>query len=316
MTTPAWLDRTAYPWTGRRLRVRDAVVHVVDEGDGPPILMLHGNPTWSFEWRDVLRDLSRDFRCVAMDLPGFGLSSADDTFGGAPADHARAVADVVAALDLRGCTLLAHDWGVPIGLAALTGAHRPDGPDRLAGLAVANSWAWPVGDDRHFTSFSRAMGGPVGRLAARRANLVVRAMLPRGHRRRRLAPGEVRQYLAPLDTAARREATSRFAAEIVRSAGFLADVASILPGLAATPALLLWADRDIAFRETELRRWRDELPHAEVVRLPGVGHYVPSDAPDDVAQAVRTWHGRAVRSVGARVRRAEAGAPDEAGAPQ
>jgi haloalkane dehalogenase len=265
--------------------VADATVHLVDEGTGPTLLLLHGNPTWSYEWRDVVRDLRDDFRCVALDLPGLGLSTARASFGGAPADHARVVADVVDALDLRDWTLVAHDWGVPIGLAA---AHRD--PERLGGLVVANSWAWPVDDDRHFTAFSRAMGGPLGRLGARRANLVVRAMLPLGHRRRRLTRAELRHYRAPLDTPDRRAVTSRFAREIVASSGFLTDVERTLPALADIPSLLLWADRDIAFRETELARWRRELPHAALVRLPGVGHFVPSDAPADVAAAIRTWH--------------------------
>lgn len=285
MTDPRWLDRTTYPWTTRTVEVDDAVVHLVDEGTGPPLLLLHGNPTWSYEWRDVVGRLRGDFRCLAPDLPGLGLSTAGPGFGGSPAEHARVVADVVAALGLDAWTLVAHDWGVPIGLAAA----RRD-PGRLAGLVVANSWAWPVDDDPHFTTFSRAMGGPVGRLGARHAHLVVRAMLPLGHRRRRLTRAEMHHYLAPLDTPGRREATSRFAAEIVRSTPFLADVARTLPALADVPALLLWADRDIAFRETELDRWRAELPHADLVRLPGAGHFVPSDAPADVADAVRAWH--------------------------
>lgn len=285
MPTPDWLDRTTYPWTTRTLDVPGAHVHLVDEGSGPTLLLLHGNPTWSYEWRDVIRDLRDDFRCVALDLPGLGLSTAEPAFGGAPVDHARVVADVVDALALRDWTLVAHDWGVPIGLAA---AHRD--PDRLGGLVVANSWAWPVDDDRHFTAFSRAMGGPFGRLGARHANLVVRAMLPLGHRRRRITRAELRHFRAPLDTADRREVTSRFAREIVASTGFLADVERTLPTLADVPSLLLWADRDIAFRETELARWRAELPHADLVRLPGAGHFVPSDAPADVAAAIRAWH--------------------------
>ncbi|NNH06002.1 alpha/beta fold hydrolase [Cellulomonas fimi] len=279
------MDRTTYPWATRTLEVAGATVHLVEEGTGPTLLLLHGNPTWSYEWRDVIRHLRDDFRCVALDLPGLGLSTARPSFGGAPTDHARVVADVVAALDLRDWTLVAHDWGVPIGLAA---AHRD--PRRLGGLVVANSWAWPVDDDRHFTAFSRVMGGPLGRFGARHANLVVRAMLPLGHRRRRLTRAELRHYRAPLDTPDRRAATSRFAREIVASTDFLAGVARALPDLADVPSLLLWADRDIAFREAELARWRAELPHADLVRLPGTGHFVPSDAPADVAAAIRAWH--------------------------
>lgn len=286
---PRWWDADAMPLACREVTVGACRVHVVDEGRGPTLLMLHGNPGWSYAYRGVVERLAPSFRCVAVDYPGFGASTAPPGWGSRARDHAEVVAGVVDELGLEAYTLVAHDWGGPIGLAAA--ARRPE---RLAAVAFANTWAWPVADDPHFARFSALMGGPVGRFGARRLNLVVRAMTPAGHRARRLSAHERALWAAPSDTTERRAATSRFAREITAASDLLAEVEATLPALAGLPALLAWADRDIAFRERELDRWRAELPHARVVRLPGAGHHVPSDAPGPLAEAVEEWHRAAV----------------------
>ena len=284
--TPPWLDVAGYPFRRAVHDVAGHRVHTVDHGEGPTLLLLHGNPTWSYVWRDVIARLDDRFRCVAPDLPGLGLSQAPPGFDGRPASHAHVLEELVRRLDLRDVVLVAQDWGGPVGLRLVQRM-----PERFSGLALGNTWAWPVTGDRHFERFSALVGGPVGRALARRANVVARVMVPLGHRLRRPTAAELRQYRAPLTTPERRAATSVLAREITGSATFLAEVEQGLPALRHLPALLLWADRDIAFRTAELGRWRRELPDATVVPLPGAGHLLQSDAPaafaDALAAAVR-----------------------------
>ena len=92
-------------------------VHYVDEGIGETLLFLHGNPAWSFQWRDLIRPLRDNYRCVALDYPGFGLSAAPTGFGFTPAEESRIVEEFVDRLGLRDVTLVMQDWGGPIGLA-------------------------------------------------------------------------------------------------------------------------------------------------------------------------------------------------------
>src|SRR5919107_28842 len=112
MDRPDWVDEALYPFDDHWLRVRGALVHYVDEGAGTPILMVHGNPTWSFLYRDVIRGLCEDFRCVAVDLPGFGLTPAPAGYGFQPAEHAAVLAELIAGLDLDGYILMGQDGGV------------------------------------------------------------------------------------------------------------------------------------------------------------------------------------------------------------
>src|SRR4051812_12844652 len=111
---PAWLDKGLYPFEDRYADIGDCRVHYIDEGSGPLLLMLHGNPTWSFLYRDLVKGLRDRFRCLAVDYPGFGLSTAPEGYGFTPAEHAAVVERLVLELDLRDVTPVVQDWGGPI----------------------------------------------------------------------------------------------------------------------------------------------------------------------------------------------------------
>ena len=193
MTRPAWVDEGLFPFESRFADVRGHAVHYVDEGSGPPLLMLHGNPTWSFLYREVIERLRDSFRCIALDLPGLGLSTAAPGYGYRPEDHADVVHAFVEQLDLSGLTLVVQDWGGPIGLKV---AQRS--PQRFDRLVLTNTWAWPVNGDLHFEGFARSMGGPLGRELIRRVNLLVNVIVPVGHRRRRVTAEEMAHYRGAL----------------------------------------------------------------------------------------------------------------------
>jgi haloalkane dehalogenase len=281
---PDWVDDELFPFKSRFLETGGNVVHYVDEGRGPVLLMLHGNPTWSFVYRDVITALSGSFRCIALDCPGFGLSTAAPGYQFHPGDHARVVCEFVDRLDLREITLIAQDWGGPIGLSAAV-ARR----DRFSGLVLGNTWAWPVNGDLHFEVFSRLMGGMVGRQLIRHFNLFVNVMIPAGHRRRRVTAIEMSHYRRALPTPQRRMPSAVFPKDITAARTFLADLERGLTSLADLPTLIIWADADVAFRAKERRRWESVLPRHETVVLAGAGHYLQSDAPSDFANAIIAW---------------------------
>ncbi|MFV0373954.1 alpha/beta fold hydrolase [Microbacterium sp.] len=181
-----------FPFESRFVEMDGARLHYVNEGEGPVLLLIHGNPAWSFLYRHVIRDLSTGYRCIAVDLAGFGLSRPPEGFGFLPSEQAELVRAFIDELDLTAVTLVAHDWGGPIGLAALTAR-----PDRLAAVSLGNTWAWPVADDRHFRQFSGVMGGPVGRFLNRSFAFFVNVVMPMSMKRRKLTPDEMRAYRAP-----------------------------------------------------------------------------------------------------------------------
>lgn len=281
------LEAGSFPFESHFSAVCGARIHYVDEGEGPALFMIHGNPTWSFLYRHVIHALRPHYRCIAIDLPGFGLSAPPDAFSFLPRDHANIVAALLPALGIEDATLLAHDWGGPIGLAAAIAQ-----PGRLTRIALGNSWAWPVNGDWHFEWFSRLMGGPFGRFAAKRWNLFVNGVMPYSMPRDRLAPEAKRAYKAPLRDPARRAGTHIFPASIIGSRDFLRGIETRLDGFDGRRFLFLWPDGDIAFRAAELKHWRTVLPEANIVHLRNCGHYIFEEAGRECADAIASWLAR------------------------
>ena len=282
---PEWVSAELFPYESRFLDLDGCRLQYIDEGQGPVLLLLHGNPTWSFLYRNLVARLRRRFRCVALDYPGFGLSSAPPDYGFTPAEHSTVVERFVAEIGLDSFTPVVHDWGGPIGLAV---ASRH--PERVRALVIANTFAWPVDGNRHFEWFSRLMGGAVGRLAIRGANAFVNVMLPAGTRRR-LSRLEMAHYRGPFPTPDSRMPSHVFPREIIASREFLTEVGAGLARLGHLPALIAWGGRDFAFRDTERRRFEAAFPRHRSVVFEGAGHYLQEDVPEELASTIEGWWG-------------------------
>ncbi|MBF6062317.1 alpha/beta fold hydrolase [Nocardia terpenica] len=281
---PAWVDDDLFPFESRFVDIDGHTVHYVDEGSGPTLLFLHGNPTWSFLWRDVIRALRDDFRCVALDYPGFGLSTPMPGYRYLPEEHADVVTGFVDSLGLEGVTLVGQDWGGLIGLAAVQ--RRPGAFDRLV---LADTWAWPTNGVLHFEYFSRIFGGPPGRFLARHLNFLVNVFIPLGHRRRKPTAAEMTHYRRAMDAPERRMASAVFPRRVLASRAFFAEVETGLADIAHLPTLIVWGDADIAFRPQERERLEATFPNHKTVIVAGAGTYVESDAPDEFVTAIRDW---------------------------
>jgi haloalkane dehalogenase len=280
---PDWVPDVLYPFEDRYAEISGARVHYVDEGSGPPLLLLHGNPTWSFLYREIVGGLRERYRCIAVDYPGFGLSTAPPEYGFTPGEHAGVVERLVDELDLRDVTMMVQDWGGPIGFAAATRR-----PDRFAGFVVGNTWAWPKSDPGT-QAFSRLLGGPIGGYLILRRNAFVERIIPSNVKRRKLPAEVMDAYRGPFPTPESRRPMHVFPREILGSRPLLAEIERGLPALRDRPALIVWPTKDIAFRDRERARWEDVFPNHRTVTLEGAGHYIQEDAPEEIVAAIRGW---------------------------
>ncbi len=283
---PDWFDATLFPFRSQAVEVDGARIHYVDEGEGPTLLLLHGNPTWSFLYRDVIAGLTDRFRCIAPDHPGFGLSTAPSGYGYTIAEHTDVLEGFVDALDLHDVTLMGQDWGGPIGLGVATRQ-----PDRFRAFVLGNTWAWPL-TRPDLRLLSRLADGPVGAALLRRANGFVEAILPLLHRRRRLTDGEMAMYRGPFPTPASRRPVQVMPEQLTGAAPLLHDLEQRLAVVADRPALILWGTRDPAFTAADRRRFQATFADHTTVLLEGAGHYLQDDAPAEVVAAIRGWWSR------------------------
>ena len=285
MDTPTWLDRDAFPFTHHTHEIDGARMHSVDEGprdDPHPIVVVHGTPTWSFEWRHVVRALRAHRRVIVPDHLGFGLSDKPAGAAYEPAAHARRLADLLDALGLRRFTLVVHDFGGPIGLGAVLARL-----ERVERVVYLNSWFWPVDDDRRAVSISRFVRGPIGRFLYLWLSFSVRVLLPSALGDRRLLTRAIhRQYLGPFRVRAERLAPWVLGRELAGSSAFYATLWARRAALAAIPSAIVWGERDPAFGPSYLSRLRAALPQARVRTLPAVGHFPAEEAPDAVVEAI------------------------------
>jgi haloalkane dehalogenase len=283
---PAWVDSELYPFEDRWAEVGEHTVHYVDEGDGPPLLMLHGNPTWSFTWRGVIEGLRGSYRCIALDLPGFGLSRAPASgYGFSPREHTEVVERVVQQLGLRDVTLMVQDWGGPIGFA-LAGRQ----PQLFSAFVVCNTWAWSMKGNIGAQAFSGFLGSPVGRYLITRHNFFVERIVPSGSRTK-LSEAVMDMYRGPFPTPESRRPVAVMPKAIIGETPWLREVEARLPTLADRPALIVWPTADPAFRDGERRRWEALFGDHRTVLLEGAKHYVGEDAPEEIVAAVREWRG-------------------------
>jgi haloalkane dehalogenase len=272
-----------YPFESHYAEIDGSSMHYVDEGTGPPLLMLHGNPTWSFLYREVITGLRDRYRCIAPDHLGFGLSRADPGFGYTAAEHARALTRLVEQLDLRDVTLMVQDWGGPIGFAVATRQ-----PERFSAFVIGNTWAWPK-SDLGTQVFSRFLGGPIGGYLILRRNFFVEKIIPGAVKRRKLEPRVMDAYRGPFPTPESRRPVHVLPREILASRPWLAEIERGLPALRARPALIAWPTEDPAFRTRERERWEEAFPAHETVLLRGAGHYIQEDAAEEIVRAIRDW---------------------------
>ncbi len=275
-----------YPWTGRHLPVREGIrLHYLDEGRGPPVLMVHGNPTWSFYWRNLVKGLSDDHRCIVPDHIGCGRSDKPAAYPYTLEARIDDLSQLVDALDLRDITLVVHDWGGPIGLGT---ALRH--PERFRRLVILNTGVF---DGPLPTSIKLCRWPVLGPLAIRGLNGFVRAGLLRATEKplpRAVAKG----YLAPYRSWADRRAVLRFVQDIpleedhpTRGLFFAVDAG--LPALRDLPTLLIWGEKDFCFTPDYRRGFEARFPDAEVHALPDAGHWVMEDAHERVVPLVRDF---------------------------
>lgn len=277
---PSWLDRDLYPFTPRRFETAEGALSYLDTGEGSPVLLVHGTPSWSLEWRGVVTALARKHRVIAPDNLGFGLSDKPADAAYTPADHARRLIALVDALDLSDVTLVVHDFGVPIGMPLAV-----ERADRVKRIVVLNGWMWSQEGEASVARIDRVVRSRFGRWLYLDYNVSPKVLLPGAFGdRRRLSAALHRQYLAPF---ARREDRTALLAMAEGLYGANAHQERLWAARARMPVTdIVWGSADPAFGATFLKRWREAFPAATVTELAGIGHFVAEEAPEAVVKAI------------------------------
>ncbi len=277
-----------YPFASHFLDLDGVRYHYLDEGRGETLLFVHGNPTWSFAWRHLVRDLSRDYRVLAVDHVGCGFSDKPQDYDYTLATHIGNLERVVEALDLHQITLLAHDWGGAIGMGA---AGRL--PGRFARFVLFNTAAFR---SRQIPWRIAVCRWPIlGPLAIRGFNLFAASALRMAVvKHERMTPAVRRGYLAPYNSWANRIATLRFVQDIPLEPSHpsyptLAEVEDGLSQFQQAPMHFIWGMKDWCFTPAFLREFQRRFPNAKTTVFDEAGHYVFEDAREQIPAVLRKF---------------------------
>ena len=284
-------DSELFPFESKWFESSVGRIHYIDEGHGRPLLLMHGNPDWSFLFRKMIPLLRDDFRVVAMDYPGFGMSDHPDGYGYRPQDHGQVASELVRHLDLRDAVILGQDWGGPIGMDV---ASRD--PDRFTGLVFGNTFFFPA--LRLQRIFGTIMKSDIMRHQVMKRSLFVRRMLP-SLLQVPLSDAEFSHYDGVAPTYRSRVGHATFLASIVGERQWLANLERRVDDvLLDKPMLRILGYKDTPLTTKEfLAKWDEKYPDAITLDLPEAGHFWQEDAPEKVSAAIREAFARVSHSV-------------------
>lgn len=280
-----WVDRSLYPFEPHYHRVEGGQMHYVDEGQGRPLVMVHGTPTWSFLYRHLIRGLSPSYRVIAPDHIGFGLSEKPAGWSYLPADHARNLETLIEHLDLRDITLVVHDFGGPIGLS-----YAINHPENVRSLVIFNTFFWSLKGDPAFERPNRLFNNSIGRFLYKRMNFSASQIVRMAWGdKKTLTPVIHRQYKAAFPTPAERQGTWTFMRELLGSSDWYNSLWARREAIRHMPALLLWGMKDFAFQEKELTRLASIFDRPKIIRCPSTGHFVPDEAGQSLLPEIQVF---------------------------
>ena len=285
---PDWL-RALYPFEPKRFETGRGVMSYLDEGQGDEaVLMVHGNPTWSFYYRNVVLGLRQKVRCIVPDHLGCGLSDKPQNFDYTLGEHIKNLRALLDSLNLRKIHLIVHDWGGPIGLGTMLMK-----PGQLGRVVILNTAAFSDTIVPWRIRLCRVPG--FGEWLVRGFNgfawpatwMAVTQPLTRDVKR---------GFLYPYDNWANRIATHRFVLDIPTGQGgpsdrALAEVERKLPLLRERPVRILWGGQDFCFNYHYYNRWRVVLPGANADCIESAGHYVLEDAGQQCLHEIQVFLG-------------------------
>jgi len=282
-----------YPFDSRYMELNGLKYHSLDEGSGSPVVMLHGNPSWSFYYRNLVLALRDRYRCIVPDHIGCGLSDKPDD------NHydytlSQRVDDLELLLEQlevrREITLVVHDWGGMIGMA-----YAVRHPERIKRLVILNTGAFPLPKSKPFPLALRICRDSfIGTLLVRGFNAFSVGASRVGCKRNPMNRTLRALYQFPYDSWQNRIATLRFVQDIPLAPGDRAyePVSAVADGLGQfrnVPMLICWGELDFVFDRHFLDEWQRRFPAAEVHRFADCGHYILEDAGTEVISLVSAF---------------------------
>lgn len=279
-----WLDTKEYPFQSKYFEINGQKLHYIDEGVGEPIVFVHGTPSWSFEFRHLIRHLRQQYRCIAIDHIGFGLSDKPRIYDYSTQNHCSTLERFLLAKELRNIALVLHDFGGPIGLHFAIAY-----PEKVKRLILLNTWLWSHEQDPGFARQRKLLNSPLLPFLYRYCNFSPKYLFPRSFGNKKPNSDVLRHYTRPFSRPSERNGTLSFARSVLKDQDWFESLWEARSRFTDKPTLLIWGMKDPFVTQQHLQKFQDNLIEVKTFTLDEAGHYPHEEEPGAVTQIVADW---------------------------
>lgn len=276
-----WLDKLEYPFILNYFDINGQKLHYIDEGKGETILFVHGTPSWSFDYRNVIKNLKGNYRCVAIDHIGFGLSDKPEHYDYSTQNHSKTLEKFVFEKELDSITLVVHDFGGVIGLN-----FAMQYPEKIKRLVILNSWLWSSNADPDFIKLSKILKSPLLPFLYRYLNFSPKFILPKSFGDNKLSKHLLMQYTKPFANKTQRNGALVFAKSLLNDQDWFERLWSKRQTISDKPTLFIWGMKDPIIKPHYLDKFESSFTNSTTVRLETSGHFPQEEQPEKVAEAI------------------------------
>lgn len=274
-----WLDKSEYPFTSNYFDINGQRLHYIDEGRGETILFVHGTPSWSFDYRNIIKKLKENFRCIAIDHMGFGLSDKPEHYNYSTQNHSITLEKFVLEKNLENITLVVHDFGGVIGLNIAM-----QYPEKIKRLVILNSWLWSSKTDPDFIKLSKVLKSPLLPFLYRYFNFSPKYILPKSFGDRKISKQLLKQYTKPFSDKTQRNGALAFAKSLLNDQDWFDELWSKREVISNRPTLFIWGMKDPVIKPHHLEKFQRGFPNSTTVKLETSGHFPQEEQADTVTK--------------------------------
>lgn len=276
-----WLDKSEYPFNPNYFSVNGQRLHYLDEGQGDTILFVHGTPSWSFDFRNIIKGLKDSYRCVAIDHIGFGLSEKPEHYDYSTENHSKTLEKFVLEKQLDNLTLVVHDFGGPIGLNFAI-----QHPDKVKRIVILNSWLWSSKADPEFIKLSKILRSPILPFLYRYINFSPKFILPKSFGDHKISTKTLKQYTKPFTDKSQRNGALAFAKSLLNDQDWFETLWEKRQQISNKPTLLIWGMKDPVIKPHNLKKYQEGFTNSKTIKLETSGHFPQEEQPELVKQAI------------------------------
>lgn len=280
----SWLDRTEYPFLPHYFYINGQRLHYIDEGAGETIVFIHGTPSWSFDFRNVIKELSMSFRCIAIDHIGFGLSSKPEHYDYSTINHCKTFEEFVKEKINGKFAMVVHDFGGPIGLNFAI-----NNPEKVTGLTILNSWLWSSKAEPDFIKFSRLLKNPVLPFLYKHFNFSPQFIMPGSFGKHKLSKATRRQYAKPFADKTERYGVLGFLHSLLIDQDWFEELWERRDAISHKPTLFIWGSKDPVLSTRYLTKFMSGFPNHTVRTIETCGHFPQEENPVEVSEFLIAW---------------------------